>query len=73
MTGAQWRSLWNQVNRSLLTRKSSAYLAAGHYDQLRALGPSPWDIAAGTQQVQEAGGLISDLAGKSDSLATISA
>ena len=47
-----------------------AYLAAGRYDAFWELGLAPWDIAAGTLLVTEAGGLISDLAGESDFLAT---
>ena len=47
-----------------------AYLAAGRYDGFWELGLSPWDIAAGGLLVQEAGGLISDLAGESDFLKT---
>ncbi|MCB1907945.1 MAG: inositol monophosphatase [Rhodocyclaceae bacterium] len=47
-----------------------AYLAAGRYDAFWELGLKPWDIAAGTLLVQEAGGLVSDLAGESAFLAT---
>ena len=47
-----------------------AYLAAGRYDAFWELGLAPWDIAAGTLLVTEAGGLVSDLAGESDYLAT---
>ena len=47
-----------------------AYLAAGRYDAFWELGLKPWDMAAGTLLVQEAGGLVSDLAGDSAFLAT---
>ncbi len=47
-----------------------AYLAAGRYDGFWELGLKPWDIAAGSLLVQEAGGLISDLTGESGFLAT---
>jgi myo-inositol-1(or 4)-monophosphatase len=41
-----------------------AYLADGRLDGYWATSIFPWDIAAGVLLVQEAGGLISDLAGK---------
>ncbi|MCB1886985.1 MAG: inositol monophosphatase [Rhodocyclaceae bacterium] len=47
-----------------------AYLAAGRYDGFWELGLKPWDIAAGSLLVQEAGGLISDLTGEAGFLAT---
>ena len=47
-----------------------AYLAAGRYDGFWEMGLAPWDIAAGSLLVQEAGGLISDLPGESDFLTT---
>ncbi len=37
-----------------------AYVAAGRFDGFWELGLSPWDIAAGTVIVREAGGRISD-------------
>lgn len=40
-----------------------AYVAAGRLDGFWELGLSPWDIAAGALLVQEAGGVVSDLAG----------
>ena len=40
-----------------------AYLASGRADGLLALGLRPWDIAAGSLLVKEAGGLITDLNG----------
>lgn len=40
-----------------------AYVAAGYYDGFWELGLAPWDIAAGSLLVQEAGGLVGDLEG----------
>ena len=41
-----------------------AYVAAGRLDAFWELGLSPWDVAAGALMVQEAGGLVGDLAGE---------
>jgi myo-inositol-1(or 4)-monophosphatase len=41
-----------------------AFVAAGRYDAFFEYGLAPWDVAAGLLLVQEAGGLISDTAGK---------
>lgn len=43
-----------------------AYVAAGRLDGFWEIGLNPWDIAAGTLLVQEAGGLISDFGGGND-------
>lgn len=40
-----------------------AYIAAGRFDGFFELGLQPWDIAAGSLMVLEAGGLITDLNG----------
>jgi myo-inositol-1(or 4)-monophosphatase len=40
-----------------------AYVAAGRMDAFWEMGLSPWDMAAGALMVQEAGGLVGDLAG----------
>jgi myo-inositol-1(or 4)-monophosphatase len=45
-----------------------AYVAAGRLDGFWEIGLKPWDIAAGVLLVQEAGGLICDLAGGHDYL-----
>ena len=42
-----------------------AYVAAGRYDAFWEMGLSPWDLAAGSLLVQEAGGLVGDFAGDS--------
>jgi myo-inositol-1(or 4)-monophosphatase len=47
-----------------------AYVAAGRYDGFWEFGLSPWDIAAGSLLVIEAGGLIADADGESDYLAS---
>jgi myo-inositol-1(or 4)-monophosphatase len=43
-----------------------AYVAAGRLDGFWEMGLAPWDMAAGSLLVQEAGGLITDLHGKDD-------
>jgi myo-inositol-1(or 4)-monophosphatase len=40
-----------------------AYVAAGFYDGFWEVGLNPWDVAAGSLLIQEAGGLIGDLNG----------
>ena len=47
-----------------------AYVACGRLDGFWEFGLQPWDMAAGTLLIQEAGGLVSDLAGESDYLAS---
>ncbi len=47
-----------------------AYLAAGRCDGFFEFGLSPWDIAAGSLLIQEAGGIITDFAGSGDFLTT---
>jgi myo-inositol-1(or 4)-monophosphatase len=42
------------------------YVAAGHCDGFFETGLSPWDIAAGSLMVTEAGGLIGNFTGESD-------
>ncbi len=44
------------------------YVAAGHYDGFFETGLSPWDVAAGSLIVTEAGGLIGNFTGESDYL-----
>ena len=43
-----------------------AYVAAGRLDGYWELGVSPWDIAAGTLLVEEAGGLVTTIKGDPD-------
>ena len=47
-----------------------AYVAAGRLDGFWELGLSPWDMAAGSLLILEAGGITSDFAGGADYLAT---
>ena len=47
-----------------------AYVACGRTDGFFEFGLSPWDMAAGTLLISEAGGLVSDLAGEANYLAT---
>jgi len=43
-----------------------AYVAAGRYDGFWEQGLNPWDMAAGIVLVREAGGYVTDFAGKDD-------
>lgn len=45
-----------------------AYVACGRFDAFFEMGLSPWDVAAGSLLVTEAGGLIGDFSGESDYL-----
>ena len=47
-----------------------AYVAAGRYDGFWEFGLNAWDIAAGVLLVREAGGLISDMFGGDDYMAS---
>jgi myo-inositol-1(or 4)-monophosphatase len=47
-----------------------AWLAAGRFDGFWERGLQPWDMAAGIILIQEAGGMISDLDGRQNSLVT---
>ncbi|HEX7455516.1 MAG TPA: inositol monophosphatase family protein, partial [Gallionella sp.] len=47
-----------------------AWMAAGRYDGFFETGLKPWDIAAGTLLVTEAGGMVSDLHGSDTFLLT---
>jgi myo-inositol-1(or 4)-monophosphatase len=47
-----------------------AWVACGRMDGFWELGLSPWDIAAGTLLITEAGGLIGDLSGEADYMKT---
>lgn len=44
------------------------YVAAGYYDGFFETGLSPWDVAAGSLLITEAGGLIGNFTGESDYL-----
>ena len=45
-----------------------AYVACGRYDGFYEYGLNPWDVAAGILLVKEAGGRLSDFAGKDNPL-----
>jgi myo-inositol-1(or 4)-monophosphatase len=45
-----------------------AYVAAGRFDAFWEFGLSPWDVAAGMLLVREAGGMVSEIDGRSDPL-----
>jgi myo-inositol-1(or 4)-monophosphatase len=47
-----------------------AWTAAGRYDGFFETGLKPWDIAAGCLLITEAGGIVSDLAGNQNQLAS---
>ncbi len=47
-----------------------AYLAAGRCDGFFEIGLSPWDLAAGSLLIKEAGGIISDFGGGGEYLRT---
>ena len=42
------------------------YVAAGYYDAFFETGLSPWDVAAGSLIITEAGGLVGNFTGESD-------
>jgi myo-inositol-1(or 4)-monophosphatase len=44
------------------------YVAAGYYDGFFETGLNPWDLAAGSLMITEAGGLIGNFTGESDFL-----
>lgn len=45
-----------------------AWVACGRYDGFWEMNLNPWDIAAGALLIEEAGGIVSDFAGKQDYL-----
>jgi myo-inositol-1(or 4)-monophosphatase len=47
-----------------------AYVAAGRFEGFFELKLSPWDIAAGSLLIREAGGIVTDFGGGSDYLST---
>ncbi|MFY9327381.1 MAG: inositol monophosphatase family protein [Georgfuchsia sp.] len=47
-----------------------AYVACGRLDGFWELGLAPWDMAAGTLLIAEAGGLVGDFSGESDYMNT---
>jgi myo-inositol-1(or 4)-monophosphatase len=49
-----------------------AFVAAGRYDAFFEYGLAPWDVAAGTLMVREAGGLVNETSGAPYALGTSS-
>jgi myo-inositol-1(or 4)-monophosphatase len=66
-----FRQLRNVMQNSAGVRRAGAaaldlaYVAAGRVDAFWEMGLSAWDMAAGALMIQEAGGLVGDLAGES--------
>ncbi len=56
------------VRRAGAAALDLAYVAAGRLDAFWELGLAPWDMAAGALMIQEAGGLVGDLAGEANYL-----
>ena len=68
---SQFRKLLEKtagVRRAGAAALDLAYVACGRLDGFWELGLSPWDMAAGALLIQEAGGLVGDLAGEQDFL-----
>ena len=51
------------VRRAGAAALDLAYVACGRLDAFWEMGLAPWDMAAGALMIQEAGGLVGDLAG----------
>ena len=56
------------VRRAGAAALDLAYVAAGRLDAFWEMGLAPWDMAAGALMIQEAGGLVGDLAGDANYL-----
>jgi myo-inositol-1(or 4)-monophosphatase len=61
------------INAQAVRRMGSAaidiaYIAAGRYDGFWEVALNPWDVAAGSVILQEAGGVITDFSGKFSSI-----
>ncbi len=54
----------NGIRRAGAAALDLAYVAAGRFDGFWELALQPWDFAAGTLLVQEAGGYVTDIQGK---------
>ncbi len=57
-----------QIRRGGSAALDLAYVAAGRYDGFFELGLKSWDIAAGELLIKEAGGIVADARGGSDSI-----
>ena len=58
------------VRRAGAAALDLAYVACGRLDAFWELGLAPWDMAAGTLLIQEAGGLVGDLKGEGGFMAS---
>ncbi|MFA6302211.1 MAG: inositol monophosphatase family protein [Legionella sp.] len=58
------------VRRTGAAALDLAYVASGRLDGFWELGLKPWDIAAGTLLIREAGGMVSDTQGGDDFMKT---
>jgi myo-inositol-1(or 4)-monophosphatase len=56
------------IRRTGSTALDLAYVASGRLDGLLKFGLSPWDVAAGSLLIKEAGGLVSNAYGEDDFL-----
>jgi len=68
-----FRAVFNQVadiRRAGSAALDLAYVAAGRLDGFWEFGLQPWDMAAGTLLIQEAGGMVGDFAGGHDYMDT---
>ena len=72
MTGLLWLIpifpvlgfLINGLVGRLISKKAVAWVACGRIDAFWEIGLAPWDMAAGSLLVREAGGLVADLGGE---------
>jgi myo-inositol-1(or 4)-monophosphatase len=58
------------IHRTGASALDLAYVACGRYDGFWEMGMKTWDIAAGALIVREAGGIVTDLTGKTDEFST---
>ncbi|HYS77321.1 MAG TPA: inositol monophosphatase family protein, partial [Candidatus Dormibacteraeota bacterium] len=56
------------VRRAGAAALDLAYVAGGRYDGFWEMSLSPWDVAAGSLIVREAGGVVTDFHGRDDFL-----
>jgi len=59
---------WQSVRRMGSAAADLAYVACGRFDGFFEIGLSPWDAAAGSLLIQEAGGTVTDFSGRPDFL-----
>jgi myo-inositol-1(or 4)-monophosphatase len=66
-----WQSMFGKcgsIRKSGSVALDMAYVACGRLDGFWQLDTKPWDVAAATLLIREAGGLVSDMAGNEDIL-----